>query len=184
MSLKKTREMPEPPWSVPVRIFEIPQEGRSYRLVADERVRAAVAESVGVLALPRLQAEFTLTRNGRDGLRVSGEVTAVVGQTCVVTLEPMESKLAEAVELAFTAAGERAPPSIAIDLSASEEAPEPPEPLEHGTVDLGRIAVEFLVLGIDLYPRKPGASFEPPANAAEEPESHPFAALKTLKKGL
>jgi hypothetical protein len=48
-------------------------------------------------------------------------------------------------------------------------------------VDLGAIAVEFLILGIDPYPRKPGVAFEPPA--AEDESEHPFAALAALKKG-
>jgi len=184
MSLKKVPRSGEQPWSVPVRISEIPQEGRSYRLEADERIRAAVASAAGVTAVPQLHADFTLTRRGRDGLRVSGQVTALVEQTCVVSLEPMESGVSESVELAFTADGERAPPSLAVDVSASLDAADPPEPLENGSVDLGRIAVEFLVLGIDPYPRKADAHFEAPANASEEDAAaHPFAALQRLKKG-
>ncbi|MND03201.1 hypothetical protein D3C83_229160 [compost metagenome] len=53
--------------------------------------------------------------------------------------------------------------------------------LHGGTVDLGALAAEFLVLGIDPYPRKPGASFEAPATA-DDPAAHPFATLAALKK--
>ena len=49
-----------------------------------------------------------------------------------------------------------------------------------GAVDLGAVATEFLLLGIDPYPRKPGAVFERPA--AGRPGGHPFAALAALKK--
>ncbi len=38
---------------------------------------------------------------------------------------------------------------------------EPPEPLVDGKIDLGAIATEFLLLGIDPYPRKAGAEFAP-----------------------
>ena len=48
-------------------------------------------------------------------------------------------------------------------------------------VDLGAVATEFLLLGIDPYPRKPGAVFDAPP--AGDPASHPFAALAALKKG-
>ena len=48
-------------------------------------------------------------------------------------------------------------------------------------IDLGAVATEFLILGIDPYPRKPGAVFEAPA--AGEGGGHPFAALAALKKG-
>ena len=50
-----------------------------------------------------------------------------------------------------------------------------------GAVDLGAIATEFLLLGIDPYPRKPGAVFDAPV-AEDDPSSHPFAALAALKK--
>jgi hypothetical protein len=48
-------------------------------------------------------------------------------------------------------------------------------------VDLGALATEFLILGLDPYPRKAGAVFQPPARA--QPDESPFAALAKLKKG-
>ena len=56
-----------------------------------------------------------------------------------------------------------------------------PEPLIGGVVDLGALATEFLILGLDPYPRKAGAVFQPPAQA--QPDESPFAALAKLKKG-
>ena len=183
MKLGKVKETSAPAWSVPVRISDIPEEGRSYGLDADERTREAIARSVGVESISRLHAAFTLTRQGRDGLHVSGEITARVGQTCVVTLEPMQSDIAEPLDIAFTAAGKRAPSAVAVELSV--DAAEPPEPLENGIIDLGRVAVEFLTLGIDPYPRREGVAFEAPVSerdAAEAAVAHPFAALEALKK--
>jgi hypothetical protein len=55
-----------------------------------------------------------------------------------------------------------------------------PELLVDGVVDLGAIATEFLILGIDPYPRKAGAVFDPPA--AGDESGHPFAALAALKE--
>ena len=55
------------------------------------------------------------------------------------------------------------------------------EPLVDGKIDLGALAIEFLILGLDPYPRKPGAIFQPPADA--QPDEGPFAALGVLKKG-
>ncbi|MGZ3360151.1 MAG: YceD family protein, partial [Xanthobacteraceae bacterium] len=56
-----------------------------------------------------------------------------------------------------------------------------PEPLVGGMIDLGAIATEFLILGLDPYPRKPDAVFEAPPGGDEA--AHPFAALAELKKG-
>ena len=55
-----------------------------------------------------------------------------------------------------------------------------PRALVGGTVDLGAIATEYFLLGIDPYPRKPGAVFEPPS--AGDAATKPFAALAALKK--
>jgi hypothetical protein len=100
-----------------------------------------------------------------------------VVQTCVVTLEPVESIIEEAVDLTFQPEG--ASGGAAGGLHAVD-AEDPPEMLRDGVVDLGAIATEFLLLGIDPYPRKPGVVFDAPATG--DPSSHPFAALGALKK--
>ena len=33
---------------------------------------------------------------------------------------------------------------------------DPPEPIENGIIDLGRVATDALYLAVDPYPRKPG----------------------------
>jgi uncharacterized metal-binding protein YceD (DUF177 family) len=168
------------PWSMPVALAEIPEKGSHFDLVADETTRAEVAKVAGLRALSRLQARFDLARQGTDALRVNGEVSATVGQNCVVTLDPMDNEVKEKVDLVF------APPSWHL---AGEEGldeadlidPGEPEPLTGDTIDLGALATEFLILGIDPYPRKPDAAFEPPAVEDDSPQ--PFAALAALKKG-
>lgn len=163
--------MEKTPWSVPVAVEEIPDTGRHMEIEAPAAVRAAVAELAAVRDLPQLSAVFDLTRQGA-GAHVSGRVSALVGQTCVVSLEPIESKLDEAIDVTF------GPPGAA----ARTDADEPPEPLVGGSVDLGALATEFLILGIDPYPRKEGVQFAPPK--AEEAGEHPFAVLAPLKKSL
>ena len=57
-----------------------------------------------------------------------------------------------------------------------------PDPIIEGKIDLGALAAEFFALGLDPYPRKPGASFE--LNAKPEPADSPFAVLaKRAKRG-
>jgi uncharacterized metal-binding protein YceD (DUF177 family) len=168
------------PWSVPLAVQDVPPEGQRFHLVADAAARAAVAKLAGVPEVARLEADIAAVPHGTDGLRVTGRVSATVGQTCVVTLEPMQSEIDEPIDLLYL----RNPPPPAAERESGEE--------EHGTlgderieplgdvIDLGAIAAEFLVLGIDPYPRKPGVVFTPPS--VEEPSSHPFAALAALKK--
>ena len=167
-----------PAWSAAVTVAAVPETGRRLDLVADGAARDAIAKAAGLAALPWLEAGFDLTRHGADGLRVVGRVSATVVQNCVVTLEPIESEIDEAVDLVFLP--DVAPATDAVDLQALET-DEPPEAIRDGVIDLGAVATEFLLLGLDPYPRKPGAVFDAPP--AGDPVSHPFAALAALKKG-
>lgn len=169
-----------PPWSLPVALAEIPETGRRFELAADAQTREAVARVAAVPAVPRLNAEFDLTRHGRDGLRVVGSVSATVEQNCVVTLETMQSEIEEAIDLVF--APPREPPSEQAPKEEPKVVGEDLEVLRDGVVDLGAVATEFLILGINPYPRKPGAVFDAP-KAEDEPGNRPFAALAALKKG-
>ena len=168
------------PWSVPVAVEDIPDTGLHVEIDAPAAARAAVAELAGLRELPRLSAVFDLTRQGA-AVHVCGHVSARVGQTCVVTLEPIESAVEEAVDLKFAPAGAPAPePKSERKRARGDD--EPPEPLIDGGLDLGALATEFLFLGIDPYPRRAGAQFAPPK--VEDAGEHPFAALEALKKRL
>lgn len=167
------------PWSVPVRVEDIPEAGERFDLAADASVRAGVAALANVNGISRLEANFEVQRRGGEGLRVTGAVTGSVQQTCGVTLEPMTSEVREEVDVTYQpAAGPADAPLRAKHALSAEE--DEPEALVDGRIDLGEIATEFLLLGIDPYPRKEGAVFTEPAPAAER--SSPFDVLARLKK--
>ena len=166
------------PWSVPVSVHDVPLSGRHFALAADEATRSAIAKSADLRALPRLEATFDVTRLDSGGLHVVGRVAATVGQLCVVSLDPIESQVDEPVDLTFVpgaSGGDAGSDALSV---ATDEAP---EPLRGDSIDLGAIATEFLILGIDLYPRKPDAVFQAPA--IEDETEHPFAALAALRGG-
>jgi hypothetical protein len=77
------------PWQVPVAVEDVAEDGQHFDLIADAATRAAVAKVAGLRDLPRLEAAFDVTHHGAGGLRVAGHVSATVGQSCVVTLEPL-----------------------------------------------------------------------------------------------
>src|SRR6516162_10283698 len=165
------------PWHVPVAVEEVAETGQHFDLVAEAPVRAAIAKIVGLRDLPRFEASFNVTRRG-GGLHVVGSISATVGQNCVVTLEPLANEVEETIDLVFE------PPQQLPEAENEGQQHslkwDAPEPLFGGVVDLGALATEFLVLGLDPYPRKPGAVFEPPPYA--KPDQGPFAALGRLAK--
>lgn len=180
------RDRPDPianPWSARVVVAQIPEAGLHRDIEADEAARMALAKIANVRDIESARASFDLTPGRDDSVHVRGRVSARVGQTCVVSLDPIENDIAEDVDLLFVPEDCIQAFAAAIDDDAGEEGrdiPDAPEPIVNGVIDLGRLATDVLFLGIDPYPRKSDAVFVPPSSAVD-PEDHPFAALKALK---
>jgi hypothetical protein len=171
------------PWSVPIAVAQIPDTGMHRAFEANPTQCQAIADLGGLREVKSANAslDIALMREGR--VHVVGRVKARIGQTCVVTLDPIENDIDEAIDLIFAPPEQIPALADLVDDAAESEAeiPDPPEPIVAGLIDLGRLATDALLLGIDPYPRKPGAIFEPPAVPAD-PEDHPFAALKVLAR--
>jgi hypothetical protein len=171
------------PWSVPITVAQIPDTGLHRDIEAAPAARTAMAATAGLREVLSASASLDVTPVSGGRVQVVGRVRARVGQTCVVTLDPIENDIDEPIDLIF------APPEQIPELSdlvddaaeSDTEIPDPPEPIEHVVIDLGRLATDALFLALDPYPRKPDAVFEPPAVVAD-PEDHPFAALKALQQ--
>jgi hypothetical protein len=174
------------PWRVPVVVDRIPETGLHREIEASAREREAMAELAGLREILSARASFDVTPRSGGRVHVAGRVQARVGQTCVVTLDPMESEIDEDIDLTFApeADARRLADLIAegqdSETADESEVPDPPEAIVGGVIDLGRLATDALFLGIDPYPRKPGAVFEAQL-AAPDPEDHPFAVLKALQ---
>jgi uncharacterized metal-binding protein YceD (DUF177 family) len=179
--IHRTADMPDP-WSVPVVVAQIPDTGLHRDLEAGPAARDAIAEVGGLREVLSASVSLDVTPKSGGRFHVVGRVRARVGQTCVVTLDPIENDIDEEIDLIF-APPEQIPQLADLVDDAAEsdvEIPDPPEPIENGVIDLGRLATDALFLAIDPYPRKPDAVFEPPV-VADDPEDHPFAALKALQ---
>jgi uncharacterized metal-binding protein YceD (DUF177 family) len=170
------------PWSVPVAVAQIPDTGLHRDIEAGEAARAAMAEVADLREVLSASASLDVIPRSGGRFHVAGRVRARVGQTCVVTLDPIENDIDEEVDLTFAPPEQIPVLSDLVDDAAEsdEEIPDPPEPIVNGVIDLGRLATDALFLAIDPYPRKPDAVFEPLV-VADDPEDHPFAALKTLQ---
>ncbi|SFN05572.1 Uncharacterized ACR, COG1399 [Bradyrhizobium sp. Rc3b] len=188
MSRPNTGSEPDP-WRAPVIVAQIPDTGLHRKLEASAAERQAMAEVAGLREILSAQADFDVVPRSGGRVQVTGTVRARIGQTCVVTLDPIESEIEEEVDLVFAPEAEARRLADLIAEGQDEEAPpevaDPPEAIVGGIIDLGRLATDALFLAIDPYPRKEGVVFEPEVTAPD-PEDHPFAALKALqdnKKG-
>jgi uncharacterized metal-binding protein YceD (DUF177 family) len=171
------------PWSIPIVVAQIPDTGLHREFEAGKAVRDRMAEVGGLREIMSASASLDVTPKGGGRFQVAGRVQARIGQICVVSLDPIENDIDEAIDLIFAPPDQIPELADLVDDAAESdtEIPDPPEPIENGVIDLGRVATDALFLAVDPYPRKPDVVFEPPV-VAEDPEDHPFAALKVLQQ--
>ena len=157
------------PLSRVVNVDRLPQGRGSVSVEASPAEAEALARDFRIPAIRDLVGRFDIA-GSPSRLWVTGTVEAQVTQICSVTLEPFEAKVSEPVEVEFTDTDQLA--------GTDAEEADVPDPIVGGRVDFGALTAEFLALGLDPYPRKPGVSFEP-VQAGEDPNL--FAALQQLR---
>ena len=168
-------------WSL--KVDEVGPSGFEARRSADEVERRQIALDLDldIASIEQLSAVVAVRAVGTGRYRLSGRVEAQVTQLCVVTLEPVQSWIDEDLSAELWPAEDIGP------LAEGEHSVlegDVPEPIEHGRIDVGRIVFEHLAAGIDPYPRKTDASFDPEALGVGEQTSKPaspFAVLSKLK---
>lgn len=155
----------------------IPEAGLLITREATAGECAAVAAAMELVACGRLVARYEVMPATADRFLLKGDVDVTVTQTCVVTLEEIERRYSAPLDIEFW------PAEV---LAEDEEGDVDPlgadrEPIEHGSIDIGRIVYEELASAIDPFPRREGASldWEDKEGAAR---THPFAQLARLKR--
>lgn len=158
----------------------MPAEGREVRATASDAERAEIAAFLDVSDVPRLAVALTALPF-RDGIRVTGRLTAEVVQPCVVTFVAVHQQIDEPIDRVFLPGREAPAAPVQGEVFIDLEGDDAPDYFEGPEVDLSDLVLETLALALDPYPRAPGASVAdvlPPDDGAEE---SPFAALKSLK---
>jgi uncharacterized metal-binding protein YceD (DUF177 family) len=156
---------------------------RQVEIEADEPERRALAERFGLVAIDRLEAQAALSRHD-ETVTAAGSLRAAVTQSCVATGEPVAEQVDAPFRIEF-----RAHPAGADDEVELDESELDTIFYDGASIDLGEAVAETLSLGLDPYPRVPGADealreagVKDEEQAARE--SSPFAALQGLKDKL
>ena len=149
-----------------------------------EATPAELAVAAKLLDLPdcrNLSIDFELKpMAGRapGNFRLLAQFKASVVQSCIVTLEPVASKIDERLDIELRPESAEADGVVdSGDLLSTAET----DTYAEGRIDFGRLAFELLSVSLDPYPRKAGAEFAEDANAGKT-EMSPFAALAKLRK--
>jgi hypothetical protein len=164
-------------------VQDIPEVGLAVERTASPEEREAVASALELVACRSLTARYTVTPKGGGHVHVSGTVEAEVEQTCVVTLEPLVNRVADSFGVDYWPETEMPEPGAggAVDMHDEPDL----EPIVAGRIEIGRVIFESLAGAIDLFPRKPGVTFEPstiaPESGGSDRPDSPFAALAKMK---
>lgn len=160
----------------PVIAATIPSSGLDFSVKTTDEERIALSRALALNSVSAAEATYHLKRKSGGKIALTGRLMATVEPTCVVSLEPFSLKVDEPVEMSFVDADEQDTASHAVEHDLSGE--DPPDVIDNGTIDLGKVTTEFLSLAIPPFPRKPDAVFE---QGAELTDTSPFAALKQLQ---
>jgi uncharacterized metal-binding protein YceD (DUF177 family) len=171
--------MTAPEFSRLERADTIGEGERTISIAADEAERAALARRFDVKAIDRLDGEFRIRRDA-TGIVAHGHVRASVVQACVVTDDPVPLAIEEEVALRFVVESGMTEDEVELDEDALDTVP-----YDGFAIDLGEAAAETMALGLDPYPRAPGAAdVLRRFGVISEDEARPPSAFAGLKARL
>lgn len=181
-----TTETPKatPPLT-PARLSRAASHG--FSLIPDATERAALAEELGIDGIRKLRFEGELIPEGKADWRLEATLGATVVQPCVVTLDPVVTRIDAPVTRRFLA--DMTPPDP--DDKGEAEMPEDDtaEPLPD-RIDPAFVMAEALALHLPDYPRAEGADLgeavfaEPGTDPMTDEDAKPLAGLKALRDKL
>lgn len=166
--------------TLPLRVAELnPRAVLGFHLRPSPEARAALAAELGLLALKKLDFRGTLAAEGRHDWRLEGVLGATAVQACVITAEPVSTRIDTPVLRRFLRA-------MPVPTEAKAEIPEDDslEPLGP-LIDPGAVMAEALALALPDYPRAPGATLDEGFGDSTPPgddRPNPFAVLASLKR--
>ncbi len=173
------------PFRYVMRLADLPPgQSHGFLVKPSGAERAAIAGLLGVTRLRKLRLKGRVGQVEVDDWRLEAELGATVTQECVVTLEPVVTRIDEPVLRKYVLDPNGSPQVDQTEMHADDSV----EPLR-AELDIGAILIEELALALPTYPRAAGnGPFEfryAPDNADQRDETttnatKPFAELANL----
>lgn len=171
-----------PQASLPLRVADLPpRRPTRFHLRPDAEARAEIAGELGLSGLRKLDFAGEVIPEGRRDWRLEARLGATVVQPCIITAEPVVTRIETEVMRRFLH-------DLPMPTEHEAEMPEDDTLEKLGAViDPGAVMREALALALPDYPRKDGAElpladFPPPgADPFDDSRPNPFAVLAALK---
>ncbi len=160
------------------------QKPTPFGLDPDAQARAAIAEALGIVEIRKLRFAGKVAPLGDHDWRLDGQLGATVVQNCVVTLDPVTTRLDEQVARTYVA-------DFIEPEGAEVEMPEDDsvEPIPDA-IDLMAVMTEALSLALPAFPRSGEVELGEAIFSASgvtpmsDEEAKPFAGLGALRDQL
>jgi len=169
----------------PIRFADLPTRKRTqFTIEPDAPARKAIADGIGILGLRKLRFEGALIPTGKRDWRIEAELGASVSQACVVTLDPITTRIDEDIVRSYVRELD-VPDEDEVELSEDDTPDQLPD-----TLDLIDVMSEALMLLMPAYPRKEGlegdvyAITEPGKAVMTDEDARPFAGLAAMRAKL
>ncbi len=156
----------------------------AFALAPEADERTAIADDLGIIGIKKLRFEGSLEPLGKHDWVLSGKIGATVMQECVVTLEPVTTRIDETVTRTY-ARDFVQPEGDEVEMPEDDSVEELPN-----TLDIAEVMIESLALALPQFPRKDGAELgeavysQPGTTPMRDEDARPFAGLSSLKESL
>lgn len=167
------------------RVADLPQnQPTSFLIQAATEDLQSLAQAVKATAIKKLRFEGRISALGKRDWQLNGDLGFTVVQPCVVTLEPVTTRIDVPVFRQFVAGYEQ-PDEEEFELTDDENT----EALG-AEINVEEVMKESLALALPLYPRKDNAALpesnftEPGKKAMSDEDARPFAGLESLRDKL
>lgn len=168
-----------------LRVADLPQTRPTpFALQPDAAALEALKTELDLLGLKKLRFTGEIQTVGKRDWKLTGLLGATVTQPCVVSLEPVTTRIDLPVERTYVAG---------LTYSEEEEAEMPEDDTQEplgAFIDPQAVMIEALSLALPQYPRKDGAHLtdttfaEPGVQPMQDEDTRPFAGLAALRDQL
>ncbi|MBE1284603.1 MAG: DUF177 domain-containing protein [Rhodobacteraceae bacterium] len=167
------------------RVADLPQnKATPFEVIPGEPELRDIANELGLQGLRKLRFKGEIRGYGKKDWQLTAQLGATVTQACVVTLDPVNTRIEAKVERKFLSQYED-PTDEEFEMPEDDSV----EPLG-AEISIEDVLIESLSLNIPPYPRKDGVELgssvftEPGKKAMTDDETKPFAGLAALKDQL
>lgn len=178
--------MPEdtPPSGL-LRLSHLKRRATAFEIVPDAPARRVLSEVLGLLDLRKLRLSGQIAAEGAHDWLLTATLGATVVQPCVVTLDPVTTRIDEPVTRRYSPDADTPAPGEEVEMPEDDTLEPLPEVL-----DLHALLAEALALALPQFPRGDGAELGAVGAAPEgvtpiaDEDTRPFAGLAALRDKL